>query len=50
MRTELGLLEPFVIAIVLAFVVTFTTGTLEMRILSAVVITPIIILSLIFTR
>ena len=50
MRTAIGLLELFVVAVILAFVVTFTTGTPDMQILSAVAITPIIILSLIFIR
>jgi peptidoglycan/LPS O-acetylase OafA/YrhL len=50
MRTAIGLLELFVVAVILAFAVTFTTGTPNMQILSAVAITPVIILSLIFIR
>ena len=50
MRTTVGLLELFVLAIILAFAVTFTTGTPEMQILSAAFATPIVILGLIFIR
>jgi peptidoglycan/LPS O-acetylase OafA/YrhL len=48
MRTAIALLEVFVVAIILAFAVTFTTGTAEMRYLSVGLITPIIALSLAF--
>jgi hypothetical protein len=48
MRTAIALLEVFVVAIVLAFAVTFTTGTAEMRYLSVGLIAPIIALSLTF--
>jgi hypothetical protein len=50
MRTAIGLLELFVVAIVLAFLVTVSTGTLEMQVLAVGLITPIIILSLVFIR
>ena len=43
-------MEVFVLAIVLAFTVTFTTGTSEMQILSTGFIAPIVILALIFIR
>lgn len=48
MRTAVGLLEVFVVAIVLAFIVTVSTGTFEMRALAAGLIIPIIILSIAF--
>ena len=48
MRAAVGLLGIFVIAIIFAFLVTLVTGTTEMRLLSAALITPIIVLSLVF--
>ena len=48
MKTAVGLLEIFVIAIILAFLTTLITGTTEMRLLSLAFITPITILSLVF--
>ena len=48
MRTAVGLLELFLVAIILAFLATFLTGTTEMRLLSVVFITPIVILSVVF--
>lgn len=48
MKTAVGLLEIFVIAIVLAFLATVTTGTVVMQVLAAALITPIIIIALIF--
>lgn len=48
MRAAIGLLEVFTVAIILAFIVTFTTGTSEMQVLSVALITPIIILALTF--
>lgn len=48
MRTAIGLLELFLVAIILAFLATFATGTSEMRLLSVAFITPIVILSVIF--
>ncbi len=48
MRTAIGLLELFLVAIILAFLATFLTGTTEMRLLSVVFITPIVILSVVF--
>jgi|GEM_PF-2025947 len=50
MRTATALLEIFVVAVVLAFIVTVSTGTFEMQILAAGLIIPIIILSLVFVR
>jgi len=47
-NTAVGLLGIFVIAIILAFSVTFTTGTIEMRLLSVAFITPITVLSIVF--
>ena len=48
MRTAIGLLQLFLVAIILAFLATFATGTTEMRLLSLAFITPIIILSIVF--
>jgi hypothetical protein len=48
MRTAVVLLEIFAVAIVVAFGLTFATGTAEMRVLSVGFITPILILSLVF--
>jgi peptidoglycan/LPS O-acetylase OafA/YrhL len=48
MRTAIILLEIFVVAIIVAFAVTFTTGTAEMQTLSVGFISPILVLSLIF--
>ena len=48
MKTAVGLLELFLVAIILAFLATFTTGTTEMRLLSIAFITPISILSIVF--
>ncbi len=48
MRTAIGLQELFLVAIILAFLVTFVTGTTEMRLLSLAFITPIAVLSLVF--
>jgi hypothetical protein len=48
MKTAVGILELFLVAIILAFLATFTTGTTEMRLLSIAFITPISILSIVF--
>jgi hypothetical protein len=50
MRAGTFLLEIFVVAIVVAFLGTVSTGTSEMRILAAGLIVPIIVLSLICIR
>ena len=50
MKTAIGLLETFIIAVVLAFLATVSTGTFEMQLLAAVLITPIVILSLAFVH
>jgi hypothetical protein len=50
MRAATALLEVFVVAIVLALLVTVSKGTLEMQALAAGVVTPIIVLSLVFVR
>ena len=50
MRTATVVLEVFVVAVVLAFIVTLSTGTLEMQVLAAGLVVPIIILSLLFVR
>ena len=50
MKAATALLEIFVVAIVLAFMVTVSTGTFEMQILAAGLVVPIIILSLVFVR
>ena len=47
MRTAIALLEIFVVAIVLAFLVTLSAGTFEMQAISVSLIIPIIILSLV---
>jgi hypothetical protein len=48
MRTAVVLLELFLVAIILAFLATFATGTTEMQLLSVAFITPITLLSLVF--
>ena len=48
MRTAVGLLGIFVVAIILAFLVTFITGTIEMRLVSVAFVTPITVLSIVF--
>ena len=48
MRAAIGLLEIFVVAIILAFLVTLTTGTTEMQLISVVFIIPITVLSIAF--
>jgi hypothetical protein len=50
MKTAIGLLEVFIIAIVLAFLATALTGTFEMQLLASVLITPIVIFSLAFVH
>lgn len=50
MKTAILLLEVFVVAIVLALLVTVAAGTLEMRAISAGVVVPIIVLSLAFVH
>jgi hypothetical protein len=50
MRTATVMLEVFVVAIALAFVVTVSTGTIEMQALAAGFVVPIIVLSLLFVR
>lgn len=50
MKTAIGLLEVFVVAIVLAFLATVSTGAFEMQLLAVVLITPIVILSLAFVH
>ena len=50
MRAATTLLEVFVVAIVLAFLVTVSTGTREMQTLALGLIMPIIVLSLVFVR
>ncbi len=48
MRTAIGLLEIFLVAIVLAFLVTVSTGSAEMQIIAFGAVTPIIILTVAF--
>jgi len=48
MKAAIGLLEIFLAAIIIAFAITFATGTLEMRLLAVVFVVPIAALSLIF--
>ena len=48
MRVAVGLLELVLVAIILAFLATFITGTIEMRLLSIAFVTPIVILSIVF--
>lgn len=47
MKTALSLLIIFLVAIILAFLVTIITGTTEMRLLSIVVIMPLSAISLV---
>jgi len=49
-RAATALLEVFVVAVVLAFLVTVSTRTLEMQVLATGLVTPIIIISLVFIR
>lgn len=48
MRAAVDLLVLFFVAIVVAFAITFATGTAEMRVLSAAVILPILVLNATF--
>jgi hypothetical protein len=48
MRTAIGLLEVFVVAILIALIVTVEDVSSDVRLLAAVSVTPIIILSLVF--
>jgi len=48
MKTAVALLVVFTIAIMLAFMVTFLTGTAEMRLLSLALVAPLTILNLVF--
>ena len=50
MKTAILLLEVFVVAILLALLVTVAAGTLEMRAVSVVVVVPIVVLSLAFVH
>jgi len=50
MKTAILLLEVFVVAIVLALLVTVAAGTLEMRAISVVVVVPVVALSLAFVH
>jgi FtsH-binding integral membrane protein len=49
MRTAISLTEIFVVAILLAFLVTFINGTTEMRVISVAFITPVTVLGLAFS-
>jgi FtsH-binding integral membrane protein len=48
MRAAIALLEIFVIAVVLAFLITVDTGSSEMQLLAMALVGPIIILGVIF--
>jgi peptidoglycan/LPS O-acetylase OafA/YrhL len=48
MRTAIDLLEVFVVAIIFAFIVAIVNGTAEIRLIALSVVTPQIILILIF--
>jgi peptidoglycan/LPS O-acetylase OafA/YrhL len=48
LRTAIGLLEVFVVAIIFAFIVAIVNGTAEIRLIALSVVTPQIILILIF--
>ena len=50
LRAATALLEVFVVAVVLAFLLTVSKGTLEMQVLATGLVTPIIIISLVFIR
>lgn len=45
MRAGISLLEIFVVAIILAFMVTVASGTLEMQVLAVALVTPIAVIS-----
>lgn len=48
MKTAIGLLEVFVVAIILALIVTITSVSAGVQLLATIVVSPIIILSIIF--
>jgi hypothetical protein len=48
MRTATGLLEVFIVAIILAFIVTVVSGSTQVRLLAVAVVTPQIALSFVF--
>jgi glycerol uptake facilitator-like aquaporin len=50
MTVAVSLLELFVVMVILAFALTFVTGTVDMQIVSGAAIIPIVILGLIFIR
>jgi len=50
MTTAISLLEIFVVAVVLAFLVTVATGTIEMQLLAVGLVIPIIILCIVFVH
>ena len=48
MKTAIGLLEVFVVAIILALIVTIISTTLEVQLLAITLVSPLIILNIIF--
>ncbi len=50
MKASIALLELFVVAIALAFIVTVSTGTSQMQTLAVGLVAPMIILSLVLVR
>jgi len=48
MKTAIGLLEIFVVAIILALIVTITSVSSGVQLLATVLVSPIIILSIVF--
>lgn len=50
MKAATALFGVFIVAIVLAFIITVSTGTAEMQAIAAGLVVPIIILSIVFIR
>lgn len=48
MRTAISLLEVFLIAIILALIITIISSTMEVRLISLTAVTPLIILNIVF--
>ena len=48
MRTAIGLLEVFIVAIILALIFTITYSTLQVQFLAIALVSPLIILNIIF--
>ncbi len=48
MKVLIRLLEVFVIAIIIAFIITFMSGTIEIRLISSLAVIPQIVLTFVF--